>query len=77
MNACIARRDELWERVLRLERAIEHVILDSPGTPDSVKGYLLRAVNGDSPGGHFETVASRAFRHGANGWTECERTGRV
>ena len=29
----------------RLRAAIEHVIADSPGTPDSVKSYLRRALD--------------------------------
>ena len=33
-------------RVRELTEAIQHVVNDSPGTPDSVKRYLLRAVEG-------------------------------
>lgn len=30
----------------RLEEAVNHVIADSPGTPETVKGYLRKAKRG-------------------------------
>jgi hypothetical protein len=30
----------------RLEQAVDHIIADSPGTPETVKGYLRKAKRG-------------------------------
>lgn len=35
------------EEADQLREAILHVIADSPGTPETVKGYLRRALNGE------------------------------
>jgi len=43
------RADAAEARVEELERAIEHVVCDSPGTPETVKGYLRAALRGGSP----------------------------
>lgn len=45
----------------RMREAIEHVINDSPGTPESVKEYLRRKLAGEEPGGHFETAHTQTF----------------
>lgn len=47
---CLSQ-DEGWRlsRLLlaeRLERAVRHVIDDSPGTPESVKDFLRKALRG-------------------------------
>ena len=41
-----ADRDRLAARVVELQAAIRHVVRNSPGTPDSVKGFLVRALEG-------------------------------
>ena len=41
-----ADRIRLDARVVELLAAIRHVVRNSPGTPDSVKGFLVRALEG-------------------------------
>ena len=47
----LIRDEPAWalSRILlaeRLEEAVNHVIADSPGTPETVKGYLRKAKRG-------------------------------
>ena len=35
--------------ISRLKEAIRHVIADSPGTPETVKGYLRDVLKGAKP----------------------------
>jgi hypothetical protein len=45
-SAVLDERDRLAARVAELEATIRHVVRNSPGTPDSVKGFLVRALEG-------------------------------
>lgn len=40
----LEERDRLRALVEQMREAIEHVVADSPGTPESVKSYLTRAL---------------------------------
>ncbi len=43
-RASQARDFEQRDRIKSLRTAIEHVVNDSPGTPETVKGYLRKAL---------------------------------
>lgn len=47
LRAAEAERDGLRDEVANLRAAMRHVIEDSPGTPDWVKGYLRMALSGE------------------------------
>lgn len=51
-KASQARDFEQRDQIAALRAGIEHVIIDSPGTPETVKGYLRKLLRTRDSGAH-------------------------